>query len=214
MQLIALNYQTIDSFQILNMSLFEQNRNAGFVLKPAVLWNKEHPEYGKFNPFERKKDGEYVSFYLKLISGQYLTENLANGGANTNSSSSNNANSSSSGINSSISVAGMSISGGGISVSNNGNGGSSFSGNQASSGSYSHYQQQHYHHHHRSSGVELLQTSSLFVEIEILGIPCDCTKEKTKTFNRNALNPIWNEEFVFHVSFLLNTNSSLFILVG
>jgi Ca2+-dependent lipid-binding protein len=26
-------------------------------------------------------------------------------------------------------------------------------------------------------------------------------KEKTKTFNRNALNPIWNEEFAFHVVF-------------
>lgn len=59
----------------------------------------------------------------------------------------------------------------------------------------------HYNnHHHRSSGVELLQASSTFVEIEILGIPCDCAKEKTKAFNKNALNPIWNEEFVFNVS--------------
>lgn len=125
----------------MNTALFEQNNNSGYVLKPSVLWNKNHPEYGKFNPFEKKKDGDYLSLRLKLISGQYLTE--SNFQINTN-----NSNSSS----------------------------------------------------HRY-GNEILQTSSTFVEIEILGIPCDCAKEKTKTCNKNALNPIWNEEFVFDVSF-------------
>ncbi len=46
----------------------------------------------------------------------------------------------------------------------------------------------------------MLQTSSTFVEIEVIGLPCDCAKEKTKTCNKNALNPIWNEEFGFDVS--------------
>ena len=159
MQLIALNYQTMDAFQILNLALFEQNANSGYVLKPAVLWNKQHPEYGRFNPFEKKRDGEYLAFYLKLISGQYLTDcNISGSCSNGNSS---NANMGTASTN-----------------ANNLN-----------------------YNHSRNSGVELLQTISTFVEIEILGIPCDCTKEKTKTFNKNALNPIWNEEFVFNIVF-------------
>jgi phosphatidylinositol phospholipase C epsilon len=106
-----------------------------------VLWNRLHPEYGKFNPYEKKKDGEYVSFYLKLVSGQYLIDNSQL--------------QSLSGLN----------------------------------GTY-----------HRTLN-DVLRTTSTFIEIEIIGIPCDCAKEKTKTFNKNALNPIWNEEFTFHVSF-------------
>ncbi len=157
-QLAALNYQTpgsdhlfflytslnylfsTDLPQILNSALFEQNGNVGYVLKPSVLWNKQHAEYGRFNPFEKKKDGEYTSFRMKIISGQYLIENSLQLNNNSNNS------------------------------------------------------------HHRF-GAEVLQTTSTFVEIEVLGIPCDCAKEKTKTFNKNALNPIWNEEFVFDVKF-------------
>ena len=79
-QLVALNYQTVDCFQILNQAMFEQNGNTGYVLKPPVLWDRMHPEYGKFNPFEKKKDNEYILFHLKIISGQFLTEasNISN----------------------------------------------------------------------------------------------------------------------------------------
>lgn len=241
MQLIALNYQTIDAFQIINQALFEQNMNAGYVLKPQVLWNRQHPEYGRFNPFEKKKDGEYVAFYIKLVSGQYLTESMINtstgvsGGSGSAAAANNNqASSSASAVaaalaaaaaaaaNSSISMApGMSLSAysnggsiaidGSISLANTVHNSISHptpqlaaqsSINQSANSQTTAPQPQpinHYYHHHRSSGVELLQTSSTFVEIEILGIPCDCNKEKTKTFNRNALNPIWNEEFVFPV---------------
>jgi phosphatidylinositol phospholipase C, epsilon len=137
----SLNYLfSTDLPQILNSALFEQNGNVGYVLKPSVLWNKQHAEYGRFNPFEKKKDGEYTSFRMKIISGQYLIENSLQLNNNSNNS------------------------------------------------------------HHRF-GAEVLQTTSTFVEIEVLGIPCDCAKEKTKTFNKNALNPIWNEEFVFDVKF-------------
>ena len=135
---MALNYQTLDTSQITNSSLFEQNGNLGYVLKPSVLWNKQHPEYGKFNPFEKKKDGDYTLLKIKLISGQYLIENISQ-----------------------------------ISTSSNNS--------------------------HHKFATELLQTTSTFVEIEIIGIPCDCAKEKTKTCNKNALNPIWNEEFSFDV---------------
>lgn len=42
---------------------------------------------------------------------------------------------------------------------------------------------------------------SSFVEVEIIGIPVDCNKQKTKIIQKNALNPIWNDTFVFRVMF-------------
>lgn len=44
-------------------------------------------------------------------------------------------------------------------------------------------------------------TVSTFVEVEIIGIPVDCNKQKTKVIQKNALNPIWNDTFVFRVLF-------------
>ncbi|CAG9574964.1 unnamed protein product [Danaus chrysippus] len=40
-----------------------------------------------------------------------------------------------------------------------------------------------------------------YVEVEILGVPADCKKIKTRVARRNALNPIWNENFNFKVNF-------------
>lgn len=42
---------------------------------------------------------------------------------------------------------------------------------------------------------------SCYVEVEIIGIPVDCSKKKTKTVKKNAFNPIWNETFRFKVNF-------------
>lgn len=42
---------------------------------------------------------------------------------------------------------------------------------------------------------------STYVEVEMLGIPVDCAKKKTKTIKKNALNPIWNDTFFFKVMF-------------
>ncbi|KAG7167929.1 1-phosphatidylinositol 45-bisphosphate phosphodiesterase epsilon-1-like [Homarus americanus] len=39
------------------------------------------------------------------------------------------------------------------------------------------------------------------VEVEILGIPVDCNKFKTKTIHRNSFNPIWNDPFNIRVMF-------------
>lgn len=47
----------IDAGQILNLSMFEQNGNCGYVLKPNVFWDKEHPQYGHFNPSIIERDG-------------------------------------------------------------------------------------------------------------------------------------------------------------
>lgn len=42
---------------------------------------------------------------------------------------------------------------------------------------------------------------STYVEVEIIGIPVDCNKQKTKIVQKNALNPIWNDTFNFRVLF-------------
>lgn len=43
--------------------------------------------------------------------------------------------------------------------------------------------------------------TSTYVEIELVGIPIDCAKHKTKVIQGNSLNPIWNEKFCFQVMF-------------
>ncbi|XP_058792410.1 1-phosphatidylinositol 4,5-bisphosphate phosphodiesterase epsilon-1-like [Phymastichus coffea] len=43
--------------------------------------------------------------------------------------------------------------------------------------------------------------TSTYVEAELVGIPIDCSKHKTKVIQGNALNPIWNEKFCFQVMF-------------
>ncbi|KAI4457556.1 phosphoinositide-specific phospholipase c family protein [Holotrichia oblita] len=54
------------------------------------------------------------------------------------------------------------------------------------------------------SGQYVCQTNvnvSTYVEVEIIGIPVDCNKQKTKIVQKNALNPIWNDTFHFRVLF-------------
>lgn len=43
--------------------------------------------------------------------------------------------------------------------------------------------------------------TSVFVEVEVVGIQADFAKQRTKVIQRNALNPIWNNEFTFHIMF-------------
>lgn len=42
-------------------------------------------------------------------------------------------------------------------------------------------------------------TGSPQVEVEIIGIPVDCCRQRTKIVQRNSLNPIWNDTFFFRV---------------
>ena len=37
------------------------------------------------------------------------------------------------------------------------------------------------------------------VEVEIIGNPVDCNKQRTNLVQRNSLNPIWNNTFIFRV---------------
>jgi hypothetical protein len=46
-----------DAGQILNLSMFEQNGNCGYVLKPNIFWDKEHSQYGRFNPSVIEREG-------------------------------------------------------------------------------------------------------------------------------------------------------------
>ncbi len=37
------------------------------------------------------------------------------------------------------------------------------------------------------------------VELEMIGIPVDCAKHRSRIIPRNAVNPLWQEEFTFQV---------------
>ncbi|CAF4098033.1 unnamed protein product, partial [Rotaria sordida] len=119
-QLAATNYQTLDAGQILNLSMFEQNGNCGYVLKPNVYWDKEHPQYNRFNPSIIEREGSCLELTITIISGQYLTQNTGS-------------------------------------------------------------------------------TTSVYIEVELIGIPIDCLSRKTKPSVKNSLNPIWQETFIFQL---------------
>jgi phosphatidylinositol phospholipase C epsilon len=42
-----------DTAMQLNCAMFEQTGRSGYVVKPRVMWDKKHPMYGKFNPWEK-----------------------------------------------------------------------------------------------------------------------------------------------------------------
>lgn len=43
--------------------------------------------------------------------------------------------------------------------------------------------------------------TNIVVEVELIGIPVDCNKQRTKNPTRNYVNPIFNETFFFKVMF-------------
>ncbi|CAL4059438.1 unnamed protein product, partial [Meganyctiphanes norvegica] len=121
-QMAALNYQTDETYMHLNYAMFEQNGRGGYVLKPRVMWDKNHMMYRRFNPFDKEFDGLHVvNLKVSIISGQYVCPNNFQG--------------------------------------------------------------------------------SPQVEVEIMGIPADCIKFKTRTISRNSFNPIWNDSFNIKVMF-------------
>ncbi|XP_077406391.1 1-phosphatidylinositol 4,5-bisphosphate phosphodiesterase epsilon-1 isoform X2 [Vanacampus margaritifer] len=70
-QLVALNYQTDDLPMHLNTALFEANGGCGYVLKPAVLWDRSCPLYQQFCPMERDVERSSPAVYsLTIVSGQ------------------------------------------------------------------------------------------------------------------------------------------------
>uniref|UniRef100_A0A4W6D086 Phosphoinositide phospholipase C n=1 Tax=Lates calcarifer TaxID=8187 RepID=A0A4W6D086_LATCA len=70
-QLVALNYQTDDLPMQLNTALFEANGGCGYVLKPAVLWDRSCSLYQQFCPMERDVEKMSPAVYsLTIVSGQ------------------------------------------------------------------------------------------------------------------------------------------------
>ncbi|XP_037134464.1 1-phosphatidylinositol 4,5-bisphosphate phosphodiesterase epsilon-1 isoform X4 [Syngnathus acus] len=70
-QLVALNYQTDDLPMHLNTALFEANGGCGYVLKPAVLWDRSSPLSQQFCPMERDVERSNPAVYsLTIVSGQ------------------------------------------------------------------------------------------------------------------------------------------------
>ncbi|CAJ0580235.1 unnamed protein product, partial [Mesorhabditis spiculigera] len=45
-------------------------------------------------------------------------------------------------------------------------------------------------------------SGSPFVEVELIGLPVDCKKEKSKFVPRNAVNPVWNHTVQFRIVFV------------
>lgn len=41
--------------------MFEQNGQSGYVLKPAVTWDKSHVMYNHFNPLDKEFDGLHTT---------------------------------------------------------------------------------------------------------------------------------------------------------
>ena len=55
-------------------------------------------------------------------------------------------------------------------------------------------------------------SASTQVEVEIIGIPVDCAKHKTRVIPRNSLNPIWNDVFTFQVSKTRSPYQDIYII--
>ncbi|XP_041830274.1 1-phosphatidylinositol 4,5-bisphosphate phosphodiesterase epsilon-1 [Melanotaenia boesemani] len=79
-QLVALNYQTDDLPMQLNTALFEANGGCGYVLKPAVLWDRSCPLYQQFCPMERDLEKMSPAVYsLTIVSGQNVCPGNSSG---------------------------------------------------------------------------------------------------------------------------------------
>ena len=50
-------YFIADTAMHINTAMFEQNSRSGYVLKPAVMRDKSHPMFNRFNPAEKDIEG-------------------------------------------------------------------------------------------------------------------------------------------------------------
>ncbi|KAJ8317113.1 hypothetical protein KUTeg_005017 [Tegillarca granosa] len=74
LQMVALNYQTEDTAMALNIAMFEQNSRSGYVLKPAVMWDKSHMMYNHFNPWDKEFDGLHATILTLHLLGPLGTK--------------------------------------------------------------------------------------------------------------------------------------------
>ena len=66
-QMVALNFQTVDTFMHLNQGFFRQNGGCGYVLKPAIL-RREDPGFDvpPFDPDMRTQHPDVPAIDLEI----------------------------------------------------------------------------------------------------------------------------------------------------
>ena len=52
----------------INSAMFEQSGGSGYVLKPQVMWDKQHALYNKFNPTEKDVEGLHPYTFILYVS--------------------------------------------------------------------------------------------------------------------------------------------------
>ena len=52
--------------------MFEQNGNCGYVLKPSIFWDKDHPQYARFNPLFVERDGSCSELTIKVCPMMFI----------------------------------------------------------------------------------------------------------------------------------------------
>uniref|UniRef100_A0AC35TZW9 Phosphoinositide phospholipase C n=1 Tax=Rhabditophanes sp. KR3021 TaxID=114890 RepID=A0AC35TZW9_9BILA len=78
-QMVALNFQTVDTSMAVNSSMFEQSGNCGYKLKPRALWDESYPLYKKYNPLSKDHANQSALILnLNIISGQHVGQGIAN----------------------------------------------------------------------------------------------------------------------------------------
>jgi len=75
-QLVALNYQTLDTAMQLNLAIFQFNQGLGYLLKPEVLRRDDRV----FDPFTQSSVDNIVpaTLSIQVLSGQFLTDKHVN----------------------------------------------------------------------------------------------------------------------------------------
>ena len=56
-----------DTWLQINAAMFEQNGRCGYALKPRVMWDKAHPLYNRFNPFDKDTFGATNPAVLTVV---------------------------------------------------------------------------------------------------------------------------------------------------
>jgi len=52
--------------------MFEQNGRSGYVLKPRIMWDKTHPQYNRFNPFEKDVSTPPATLTIQVRSNSFM----------------------------------------------------------------------------------------------------------------------------------------------
>ena len=56
--------------------MFEQNGNCGYVLKPNIFWDKEHLQYGRFNPSIIEREGSCTELTITVSENHMIIDKL------------------------------------------------------------------------------------------------------------------------------------------